>query len=70
MASIASWIYDKSLRGNYTFTHNEVVQEFHDMSTDSIVRALEKIKVELMERLNTEVRILILKTWNLKQIIS
>ena len=24
MASIASWIYDKPLRGNYTFTHDEV----------------------------------------------
>lgn len=40
MASIASWIYDKPLRGNYTFTHNEVAQEFSDMSAGSIARAL------------------------------
>lgn len=40
MASIASWIYDKSLRGNYTFTHNEVTQAFPDMSAGSIARAL------------------------------
>lgn len=40
MASIASWINDKSLRGNYTFTHDEVMQEFLDMSAGSIARAL------------------------------
>lgn len=40
MASIASWIYDKSLRGNYTFTHDEVAQAFPDMSVGSIARAL------------------------------
>lgn len=26
MARMASWIYNKLLRGNYTFTHDEVVQ--------------------------------------------
>ena len=40
MASIASWIYDKPLRGNYTFTHDEVAQAFPDMSAGSIARAL------------------------------
>ena len=40
MASIASWIYDKPLRGNYTFTHDEVMAAFPDMSTGSIARAL------------------------------
>lgn len=40
MASIASWIYDKSLRGNYTFPHNEVTQAFPNMSAGSIARAL------------------------------
>ena len=39
MASIASWIYDKPLRGNYTFTHDEVAQAFPDMSAGSIARA-------------------------------
>ena len=40
MASIASWIYDKPLRGNYTFTHDEVAQAFPEMSAGSIARAL------------------------------
>lgn len=40
MASIASWIYDKSLRGNYTFTHDEVAQAFLDMNAGSIAWAL------------------------------
>ena len=40
MASIASWIYDKPLRGNYTFTHDEVSQAFPNMSAGSIARAL------------------------------
>ena len=40
MASIASWIYDKPLRGNYTFTHDEVAQAFPGMSAGSIARAL------------------------------
>ena len=40
MASIASWIYDKPLRGNYTFTHDEVAQTFSGMSAGSIARAL------------------------------
>lgn len=40
MASIARWIYDKSLKGNYTFTHGEVAQAFPDMSPGSIARAL------------------------------
>ena len=40
MASIASWIYDKPLRGNYTFTHDEVAQAFPDMSAGSIVSVL------------------------------
>ena len=40
MASIASWIYDKPLRGNYTFTHDEVAQAFSGMSAGSIARAL------------------------------
>ncbi len=40
MASVASWIYDKLLRGNYTFTHDEVAQAFLDMSAGSIARAL------------------------------
>lgn len=40
MASIVSWIYDKSLRGNYTLTHDEVVQAFSDMSAGSIAREL------------------------------
>lgn len=40
MASIASWIYDKPLRGRYTFTHDEVVRAFPDMSAGSIARAL------------------------------
>ena len=40
MASIASWIYDKPLRGNYTFTHDEVAQAFPDTSSGSIARAL------------------------------
>lgn len=40
MASIASWIYDKSLRSNYTFTHNEVTQAFPEMSTGNIAQAL------------------------------
>ena len=40
MASIASWIYDKPLRGNYTFTHDEVAQAFPNMSVGSIARAL------------------------------
>ena len=40
MASIARWIYDKSLKGNYTFTHGEVAQAFPDMSLGSIARAL------------------------------
>ena len=40
MASIASWIYDKPLRGNYTFTHDEVAQAFSNMSASSVARAL------------------------------
>ena len=40
MASIANWIYDKPLRGNYTFSHYEVVQAFPNMSAGSIARAL------------------------------
>ena len=40
MASIASWIYDKPFRGNYTFTHDEVAQAFPYMSAGSIARAL------------------------------
>lgn len=40
MASIASWIYDKPLRGNYTFTHDEVAKAFSGMSAGSIARAL------------------------------
>lgn len=40
MASIANWIYDKPLRGNYTFTHDEVKQAYSDMSAGSIARAL------------------------------
>ena len=40
MASIANWIYDKPLRGNYTFTHDEVKQSYSDMSAGSIARAL------------------------------
>ena len=40
MVSIASWIYDKPLRGNYTFTHDEVAQAFSGMSAGSIARAL------------------------------
>ena len=40
MSSIASWIYDKPLRGDYTFTHDELVQAFPDMSAGSIARAL------------------------------
>ena len=40
MASIASWIYDKPLRGNYTFSHDEVAQAFPNMSVGSIARAL------------------------------
>ena len=43
MASIASWIYDKPLRGNYTFTHDEVAQAFPDMSAGSIARALTRV---------------------------
>ena len=26
MASITSWIYDKPLRGDYTFTHDELAK--------------------------------------------
>ena len=40
MASIAGWIYDKPLRGNYTFTHEDVVSAFPDKSAGSIARAL------------------------------
>lgn len=40
MARMASWIYNKLLRGNYTFTHDEVVQAFSNMSASSIARAL------------------------------
>ena len=40
MASIAGWIYDKPLRGNYTFTHKEVVETFKDISVATIARAL------------------------------
>lgn len=40
MASIASWIYDKPFRGRYTFTHDEVVAAFPEMSAGSIARAL------------------------------
>ena len=40
MASIASWIYDKPLRGNYTFTHDEVARAFPEMNAGSIARAL------------------------------
>ena len=40
MASIAGWIYDKPFRGNYTFTHDEVVKAFPEMNASSIVRAL------------------------------
>ena len=36
MASIASWIYDKPLRGNYTFTHDEVAQAFPEMSVGAV----------------------------------
>ena len=40
MASVADWIYDRPLRGNYTFTHAEVVMAFPDRSAGSIARAL------------------------------
>ena len=40
MASIANWIYDKPLRGNYTFTHDEVAPAFPDMNASSMARAL------------------------------
>ena len=40
MASVASWIYDKSFRGNYTFTHDEVAPAFLDMNAGSIARVL------------------------------
>ena len=40
MASISGWINDKPHRGDYTFTHDEVVEAFPLMSTGSIARAL------------------------------
>ena len=41
MVSIASWIY-KPLRGNYTFTHDEVAQAFPGMSVWSIALVLSR----------------------------
>ena len=38
--SIASWINEKPLRGRYTFTHDEVVAAFPDMSAGTVARAL------------------------------
>ena len=40
MTSIANWINEKPLRGDYTFSHNEIVTAFPDMNAGSIARAL------------------------------
>ena len=40
MTSIASWIGEKPPRGKYTFTKDEVVAAFPDMSAGTIARAL------------------------------
>ena len=40
MTSIASWIGEKPPRGRYTFTRDEVVAAFPDMSAGTIARAL------------------------------
>lgn len=40
MSSIAGWIGEKPPRGRYTFTHDEVLAAFPDMSATTIARAL------------------------------
>ncbi len=56
MASISSWIYDKLLRGNYTFSQDEEFLTDTEMILGPQVEydpqvAWEMVKAELVERL-------------------